>query len=121
MYIAMQVPLTFRDVNGFPYQKDGADVLYAKARGQNCELYFENEKEPLIYGYPLIHFHQKVWDLNLFRRIDWFLLVKIGCVLNRKWRKALLSNGLILRLTRSGNNKLKNYLAKHKNSESGNK
>ncbi|MBI4947054.1 MAG: hypothetical protein HY840_11715 [Bacteroidetes bacterium] len=57
----MAVPLTFRDPEGYPYTRDAADVLYAKARGQNCELYFESG-EPEVYGYPLIFFHQKVWE-----------------------------------------------------------
>ncbi len=55
----MLVPLTFKDSQGYPYEKDGAEVVYAKARGQNCELYFE-KGDPEIYGYPLKVFHQKV-------------------------------------------------------------
>ena len=113
----MLVPLTFRDVDGFPYKKDGADVSYAIARGQNCELYFENEKEPLIYGYPLIFFHKKMWTANLFRRIDRFLLLKIAMLAGGKWCKAILRNGKILNVTRrEGNKKVKKYLAKIKNS-----
>ncbi|MBI3500731.1 MAG: hypothetical protein HY063_02965 [Bacteroidetes bacterium] len=109
----MLVPLTFRDANGFPYQKDGADVLYAKARGQNCELYFENEKEPLIYGYPLNYFHDKVWSINWFRRLDRFLLVKVIKIKKRAWLKAQFYNNIILVLTRKGNKRLKAYLKKH--------
>lgn len=108
----MQVPLTFRDKNGFPYIKDGADVLYAKARGQNCELYFENG-EVEIYGYPLSCFHLKVWDTNLFRRLGKFLLIKVGQVANRKWRKVIFTTGKILSLTLSANRRLKAYLQKH--------
>ena len=108
----MIVPLTFRDKNGFPYKRDGADVLYAVARGQNCELYFENGDFEL-YGYPLNFFHQKVWVLNLFRRLGKFLLVKVGKIKNHKWLEAVFSSGKILKLTRSANERLKAYRLKH--------
>lgn len=107
----MEVPLTFRDPDGYPYQKDGAEVLYAKARGQNCELYFENG-DMEIYGYPLNYFHQKVWDINLFRRIDRYLLLRYRTLANQKWLKAILLSGKILEVTRQGNKKVKKLLAK---------
>lgn len=112
----MLVPLIFRDENGFPRKRDGAEVLYAVARGQNCELYFENGAFEL-YGYPLNTFHQKVWATNLFRRLGKFLLVKVGKVINRKWREAIFHSGKILKLTRSANKRLKAYFLKHPLSE----
>ena len=108
----MAVPLTFRDKNGFPYQREATDVLYAKTRGQNCELYFENG-EVEVWGYPLKYFHKKVWDTNLFRRLDRYLLVKISKVVNYKWLKVILCNGNIVALTRMGNDKVKKYFIKH--------
>lgn len=113
----MVVPLTFRDSEGYPYQKDGAEVFYARARGQNCELYFE-KGDPEIYGYPLKVFHQKIWETNLFRKLDRSLLVKICKVLKRKARKALLDNGTALELSRKANKRLKYYLAKFRKAAS---
>ena len=108
----MAVLITFRDKNGFPYTRDAEKVLYARSRRQNCVLYFENG-DVEVWGYPLSYFHQKVWDTNLFRRLDRFLLVKISKVVNRKWLKLILCNGCIIGLTRKGNNKVKNYFVKH--------
>lgn len=107
----MLVPLTFRNEKGFPYQRDGADVLYAEAAGQNCILHFENGAEE-VYGYPLNYFHQKLWDTNLFRRIDRYLLLKYSTLVNQKWLKAILNTGKILDVTRDGNKKVKKLLAK---------
>jgi len=110
----MLVPLTFRDKDGFPFTKDGAKVLYARPRGQSCKLYFEDGTE-LEYGYPLNYFHhEKVWNTNMYRRIDRFLLLKISWLTNRKWLMAILRNGKLLALTKKGNKRVKKYLEKMK-------
>lgn len=108
----MLVPIIFRDKNGFPCRKDAATVLYARARGQNCELYFENG-EVEIYGYPLIDFHKKVWGVNLYRRLGKFLLVKTEQVKSQKWLQLIFRNGTIIKLTLTAHNRLKDYLEKH--------
>ncbi|MBI3502496.1 MAG: hypothetical protein HY063_11960 [Bacteroidetes bacterium] len=116
----MQVQLTFKDKDGFPFFRDGADVCWAQPARRKCILHFKNG-EALVYGHPLNYFHKKkVWALNLFRRFDKFLLLNISQLANGKWLFALLKNGKMLPLTRSGSKKLKRYLLRHKNSEGGN-
>ena len=113
----MLVPVTGKDSEGYPYTKDGAEAVYVIAFRQKCILYFE-KGEPLIYGYPLNYFHQKVYETNLFRRLDRSYLVKIGKVIKRRARKAILSSTLFLKLGRKANKKLKYYLAKFQQSSS---
>jgi hypothetical protein len=106
-----KVMLPFRNGRGFPYKRDAAEVLYAMARGQNCELYFGNGTVE-VYAYPLAYVHKQVWCLDCFRRLGRFLLVNMRKVKGRIYCKALLDNGEILTLTETGNRKLKDYMRK---------
>lgn len=109
----MLVPLTFRDKYGFPYQRDGAQVLYAKALRQKCELFFEDGKKE-TWGYPLEEFHRKVYSTNLFRRVHNSYLIKLSKVLGKKWLKALLPGSIIIPLSREYNKKFQKYLDRNK-------
>ncbi|MBI4945769.1 MAG: LytTR family transcriptional regulator DNA-binding domain-containing protein [Bacteroidetes bacterium] len=108
----MAVPLTFRK-NGFPYIRDGEDVLYAMAKDQNAILQFENGDQEM-FGYRLNKFHQLVYLSNLFRRVHRSYLVKLCKVVNCKWLKAILANGEIIPLSRKGYKIVKKYLAMQK-------
>ena len=108
----MLVPLTFRDKNDFPYQRDGAEVLWAEAAGQNCILHFEDGSAE-AWGYPLCAFHKKVWEINSFRRLDRFILAKVLRIQKRRWLNALFLNGFVLPLSRKANKRLKMYFKNH--------
>ena len=108
----MQVPLTFRDKYGFPFERDGADVVWAESAGQHCILYFGKDDFE-YWSYPLNEFHRRVWSTNYFRRLDRFMLIKVAAVKKRIWLKALVYNGIVVEFTRKANKRLKAYLKKH--------
>lgn len=105
----MSVPLQFRK-NGFPYTRDGEEVLYAIAKDQNAILQFENGEQE-IFGYSLKKFHRLVYFSNQFRRVHRSYLVKLCKIVNCKWLKAILSNGEIIPLSRKGYKRVKKYLS----------
>lgn len=109
----MLVPLTFRNKYGFPFQKDGADVLWAKAMGQKCFLHFEDGNE-LEWSYPLNAFHKKVYSTNLFRRVHDSFVIKISEAIGKKWLCALLSNDGVIPLSRRYNKKFQKYIDRNK-------
>ena len=108
----MLVPLRFKDKNGFYRERDGADVLWAVSAGQHCILYF-SKTDYEYWSYPLKEFHRRVWDINCFRRLDRFLLVKVLRIKRRISRKAQFYNEIILDLSRQANKRLKACLKKH--------
>ena len=110
--MCMLVPLTFKDKYGFPRERDGADVLWGETAGQHCVLYFSKEDFE-YWSYPLKEFHRRVRDLNYFRKLDRFTLIKVTEIKKRIWLKALFYNGIILDLSRKANSRLKVYLKKH--------